>query len=91
MVNSELIARCSKRQLELLCIAIDRVIATWIHENDVKDEEEEKKCSQINPRCALRQIPKNMNIWKLGSFSKRIMFRVQYHGKCSYTCFKSKI
>ena len=90
LLNSELIARCSRRQLEHLCVAIDRVIATWIHENDVKDEEEEKKCAQINPRCALRQVPKDMNIWKLGSFSKRIMYRVQYHGKCSYTCFKSK-
>ena len=90
LISSELIARCSKRQLEHLCIAIDRVITTWIHKNDVKDEEEEKKCAQINPRCALRQVPKDMNIWKLGSFSKRIMYRVQFHGKCSYTCFKSK-
>ena len=32
LVNAELIARCSKRQLELLCNAIDRVKATWIHE-----------------------------------------------------------
>ena len=25
-----------------------------------------------------------------GNFSKRIMYRVQHHGKCSFTCFKSK-
>ena len=31
-----------------------------------------------------------MNLLKLGSFSKRIMYRVQYHGRCSFTCFKSK-
>ena len=39
LINAELIARCSKRQLEFLCIAIDKVIATWIHQNDVNDEE----------------------------------------------------
>ena len=44
----------------------------------------------MTERCALRKIPKNMNFLKLGSFSKRIMYRVQYHGKCSFTCFKSK-
>ena len=90
LVNAELIARCTNRQLEVLCVAIDRVIATWIHENDVRDEEKEKESPQINQRCALREVPKNMNLLKLGSFSKRIMYRVQYHGRCSYTCFKSK-
>ena len=90
MVNSELIARCSKRQLELLCIAIDKVIATWIHQDDVKDEDREKDIPQFNPRCALRKIPKYMNLLKLGSFATRIMYRVQYHGRCSFTCFKSK-
>ena len=90
LLNAELISRCSKRQMELLCIAIDRVIATWIHENDVRDEEMEKDCSKLNTRCALRQVPKNMNLLKLGSFGKRIMYRVQYHGRCSFTCFKSK-
>ena len=39
MINSELIARCTKKQLEVLCKSIDRVIATWIHQDDVKDEE----------------------------------------------------
>ena len=85
-----MIASCSKRQLEFLCIAIDKVIATWIHEDDVKAEEFEKEFPEENPRCALREIPNNMNLLKLGSFSKRIMYRVQYHGKCSFTCFKSK-
>lgn len=83
MINAGLIARCSKRQLELLCMAIDRIIATWIHEDDLKDEENEKKFPKMNTRCAQRNIPKNMNLLKLGSFSKRIMYRVQYHGKCS--------
>ena len=64
MINSELIARCSKRQLEVLCAAIDKVIATWIHENDVKAEELEKESPELNERCALRKIPKNMNIFK---------------------------
>ena len=90
ILNSELIARCSKRQLEFLCIAIDKVIATWIHPNDVKDEEWEKDIPQLSQRCALREVPTNMNLLKLGSFSKRIMYRVQYHGRCSFTCFKSK-
>ena len=90
MINSELIFRCSKRQLEFLCTAIDKVIATWIHEDDVKAEEWEKEFPEMNKRCALRKVPKNMNILKLGSFAKRIMYRVQYHGRCSYTCFKSK-
>ena len=90
MINSELISRCSKRQLEYLCAAIDRVIATWIHENDVKAEEWEKEFPEMNKRCALRKVPKNMNILKLGSFAKRIMYRVQYHGRCTYICFKSK-
>ena len=90
LINAELIARCTKKQLEVLCRSIDRTIATWIHEDDVKDEEEEKEAQQINPRCALRKVPKNMNMLKLGSFSKRIMYRVQYHGKCSFTCFKGK-
>ena len=31
-----------------------------------------------------------MNLLKLGSFATRIMYRVQYHGRCSFTCFKSK-
>ena len=39
IINTELIARCSKKQLEFLCIAIDKVIATWIHKDDVNDEE----------------------------------------------------
>ena len=43
LVNAELIARCTTRQLELLCVAINRVIATWIHENDVRDEEKKKR------------------------------------------------
>ena len=90
LVSSEMIARCSKEQLTFLCKAIDRVIATWIHENDVKAEELEKDSPELNPRCALRVIPKNMNLLKLGSFSKRIMYRCQYHGKCSHTCFKKK-
>ena len=90
MVNAELIARCSKKQLELLCKAIDRVIATWIHDDDVKAEEKEKESPKLNPRCALRKVPEAMNLLKLGSFSKRIMFRVQYDGKCSFTCYKSK-
>ena len=78
LVNAELIARCTTRQLELLCVAIDRVIATWIHENDVRDEEKEKDVIQINRRCASREVPKNMNLLELGNFSKRIMYRVQY-------------
>ena len=90
ILNSELIARCSERQLEFLCIAIDKVIATWIHPNDVKDEEWERDIPQLSQRCALREVPENMNLLKLGSFSKRIMYRVQYHGRCSFTCFKSK-
>ena len=90
MVNATLISRCSKRQLEFLCIAIDKVIATWIHEDDVKAEEQEKDLQELNQRCALRQVPRNMNLLKLGSFSKRIIYRVQYHGKCSFTCFKSR-
>ena len=90
LVNAELIARCSKRQLEFLCMAIDKVIATWIHQGDVNDEEWEKDIPTMTGRCALRRIPKNMNLLKLGSFSKRIMYRVQYHGRCSFTCFKSK-
>ena len=89
LINSELIARCTKRQLEVLCKSIDRVIATWIHKDDVKDEEQEK-AQQIDSRCALRKVPKDMNLIKLGSFSKRIMYRVQHNGKCSFTCFKSK-
>ena len=71
-------------------MTIDKLIATWIHESDVKDEELEKNFPKANPRCALRKVPKNMDLLKLGSFSKRIMYRVQYHGKCSYTCFKGK-
>ena len=90
LVSAELIARCSKRQLQFLCRAIDRVIATWIHEYDVKAEELEKESPELNERTALRKIPKNMNLLRLGTFSKRIMYRCQYHGKCSYTCFKKK-
>ena len=90
LVSAELIARCTKRQLQFLCRAIDRVIATWIHEDDVKAEELEKHSPELNERTALRKVPKNMNLLRLGSFSKRIMYRCQYHGKCSYTCFKKK-
>ena len=66
------------------------MIATWIHENDVKAEELEKESPELNPRCALRKVPRNMNLLKFGSFSKQIMYRCQYHGKCSHTCFKKK-
>ena len=48
------------------------------------------KALESNKSCALRKIPKNMNLLKLGSFSKQIMYRCQYHGKCSQTCFKKK-
>ena len=88
LVSAEMIARCSKGQLRFLCKAIDRVIATWIHENNVMAEELEKELLERNPRCALREIPKNMNLLKL--VSKRIMYKCQYHGKCSHTCFKNK-
>ena len=71
-------------------MAIDKVIATWIHEDDVKEEEKEKILPKLSSRCALRHVPKNMNLLKLGSFGKRIMYRCQYHDKCFYTCFKSK-
>ena len=50
----------------------------------------EKEFPEMNERFALRKVPKNMNILKLGSFAKRIMYRVQCHDRCSYTCFKSK-
>ena len=71
-------------------MAIDKVIATWIHDDDVNAEKWEKELPQLNQRCALREVPRKMNLLKLGSFAKRIMYRVQYHGKCSFTCFKSQ-
>ena len=68
-----------KAALGVLWRSIDRIFASLIHEDDVTDEEEEKEAPQINPRCALRKVTKDIKILKLGSLSKRFMYRVQYH------------
>ena len=85
-----MISRCTPAQLEQLCGAIDRLIATWIFEGDAEEAEASKQSSDFI-RCALRQLVCNLKWKEIESFAKRIMYTVQLHSKCTFTCFKKKL
>ena len=89
LVNSELISRCSKDELRKVCIIIDQVIASWIHDDDAEAEEKDK-ISKALPRCGLRQVPYGLSWDELASHAKRIMYRCQLHDRCTFTCFKGR-
>ena len=60
-----------------------------ISEEDVLIEDTAKKDGNF-VRCARRIIPSGLNfddLWRLGL---RIMYCVQSHFKCTFTCFKNK-
>ena len=90
MLNAEVLSVCNRTQLNNLCKVIDRLIATSIHPKDVQEEKLTNNDTQVEQRCALRNIPQNMTLLKMGNFSKKIMYRCQNHDKCSFTCFSKK-
>ena len=89
LINSELISRCSEDELRKVCVIIDQVIASWINDDDIEAEEQDK-ISKSLPRCGLRQVADNLSWDELASHAKRIMYRCQLHDRCSFTCFKGR-
>ena len=84
MLNS-----CTKDELQKICIVIDQYIETQISGDDVSIEESAKESDSF-VRCGRRLIPSNLTLGELVSFGKRVMYSVQNHYKCSFTCFKNK-
>ena len=89
LLNAELLSKVTPNDLRQICMLIDQLIATWIHESDVLKEQEFKKENQV-ARCAHRKIPDGLSWDEVASLAKRNMFRCQLHDKCSFTCFKGK-
>ena len=89
LVNSELISKCTEDELRKVCVIIDQFIASWIHDDVVEAEEIDKK-TDLLPRCGLRRIPGDLSWDELASHAKRIMYRCQFHNRCSFTCFKGR-
>ena len=67
ILSSEVLSICNRSQLRNLCRVIDRVIAAWIHPKDVQEENRGKDNQQSEQRCALRTIPRNMTLLKMGN------------------------
>ena len=84
-----MISKCTEDELRKVCVIIDQVIASWINDDDVEAEEEDKKTNLL-PRCGLRRIPGELSWDELSSHAKRIMYRCQLHNRCSFTCFKGR-
>ena len=89
LLNAELLSQCTQKDLRRICLLIDQLIATWIHESDVLKEQEFKKEHQ-SARTAHRKIPAGLSWDEVASLGKRNMFRCQLHDRCSFTCFKGK-
>ena len=88
-MNTELLNSSTKDELQKICILIDQYIATWISDDDVTIENNAKEKGTF-VRCARRHLPRNISMEKLVRFGKRIMYSVQSHSRCSFTCFKNK-
>ena len=56
LLNAELLSKVTQKDLRQICMLIDQLIATWIHESDVLKEQEFKKEHQF-ARSAHRKIP----------------------------------
>ena len=88
-MNAELLERCTVTELQRICILIDQRIATCISEDAVKLEEDSKQDGTFQ-RCAKRLIPLGLTLGELVQLGKRVMYSVQSHYRCSFTCFKHK-
>ena len=75
--------------LQRICILIDQRIATCISDDAVKLEKDSKEDGSFQ-RCARRVIPRGLSSRELVQFGKRVMYSVQSHYKCTFTCFKNK-
>ena len=60
LINAELLSRCSKDEFHKICLLIDQIIASWVSDDDVKAEENEKS-SKTLPRCGLREVEDNLS------------------------------
>ena len=89
LLNSELMERCTQKELEKICRIIDKRIATCISEEDVLHEDTSREDGTF-VRCARRVIPKGLSLQELWRMGLRVMYSVQNHFKCTFTCFKNK-
>ena len=90
LLNSEVMERCTQKELEKICRIIDMRIATCITDEDVEVEETAKEEGTF-VRCARRIIPTGLTYDKLWRLGQRIMYCVQNHFKCTFTCFKNSL
>ena len=88
VLNSELLEKCTVRELQRICVLIDQRIATCISDDAVKMEKDSKEDGTF-VRCARRLIPQGLSSRELVEFGKRVMYSVQSHYKCTFTCFKN--
>ena len=76
-------------ELQRICVLIDQRIATCISDDAVQMEKDSKENGTFI-RCARRVIPRGLSSRELVEFGKRVMYSVQSHYKCTFTCFKNK-
>ena len=69
LLNAELLSKVTQNDLRKICMLIDQLIATWIHESDVLQEQEFKKEHQ-SKRCAHRKIPAGLSWEEVASLAK---------------------
>ena len=89
LLNNELLEKCTVTELQRICALIDQRIATCISDDAVKMEKDSKQ-NGVFERCARRVIPRGLSLRELVEFGKRVMYSVQSHYKCTFTCFKNK-
>ena len=51
LLNAELLSKVTQKDLRQICMLIDQLIATWIHESDVLKEQEFQKRTPIRTMC----------------------------------------
>ena len=90
LLNSEVMERCTKKELEKICMIIDKRIATCISDEDVEIEDSAREDGSF-VRCARRIVPTGLTYDKLWRLGLRIMYSVQSHFKCTFTCFKNGV
>ena len=89
LLNSELMERCTQKELKQICRIIDKRIATCIADEDVELEVSSKE-DETFVRCARRIIPEGLSFDELWRMRLRVMYSVQCHFKCTFTCFKNR-
>ena len=82
LLNSELMERCTQKELKQICRIIDKRIATCISEQDVQVEVSSKEDDTF-VRCARRVIQEGLSFEELWSLGLRVMYSVQNHVKCT--------